>query len=99
MGKRRSIWNAKKMVVNFNFKEWRQDFAAYVQEKKYWHETRVTRAKVLDNKFYNKSIKNFEVFNRYGGSVKVSFKNKNEIIDSNEQELINQYLEERRVVL
>ena len=97
--KYRNVWEAKKMIINFNFKEWRQDFASYVQENKYWREVGVTRARALDGNFYNKGIKKFEVFNRYGGSVKVSFKNENEIIGSNEQELIKRYLDERRVIL
>lgn len=29
-----SNWDAKRLVVSFNQKQWRQDFAAFVREKK-----------------------------------------------------------------
>ena len=100
MGRKyRNIWNAKKMTINFNLKEWRQDLAAYVREKKYWYDVRVTKARSYDENFYNKGIKTFEIFNVYGGNIKVAFKDENKIIDSSDEELIKKYLEDRRTVL
>ena len=68
-----SNWDAKRLVVSFNQKQWRQDFAAFVREKKFWSMARVTRSKAISNNPLDRGIKSFEVYDRYGGSVKVTY--------------------------
>lgn len=63
-----SNWDAKRLVVSFNQKQWRQDFAAFVREKKFWSITRVTRSRAISNNPLDRGIKSFEVYDRYGGS-------------------------------
>lgn len=90
-----SNWDDKRLVVSFNQKQWRQDFAAFVREKKFWSMARVTRSKAISSNPLDRGIKSFEVYDRYGGSVKVTYQDDNKIIDSTDKELITKYLEER----
>ena len=90
-----SNWDAKRLVVSFNQKQWRQDFAAFVREKKFWSITRVTRSRAISNNPLDRGIKSFEVYDRYGESVIVTYQDDNKIISSTDEELIKKYLEER----
>ncbi len=91
-----STWFAEKLKVNFNLKQWRQDLAFFIREKKFWdYDTRVTRARAISNYKNDRGIKSFEVYNTYGGSVKVTYQDNNKIINSTDEELIKKYLEER----
>lgn len=90
-------WPSKKMIVNFNQKPWRQDFADYVKNKNFWDETRVTRSRLIADDLYNKKIKSFEVYNRYGGNVKVVYEEENKIITTSDEHLVKQYFEERKM--
>ncbi len=92
-----SNWNAKKLTVDFNQKQWRQDFAAYVKEKKFWDVTKVTRARIVSNNSHEKGIKYFEIFNTYGGNIVVTFLNNYQIVNSTEKELITEYLKEKGI--
>ena len=92
-----SNWNAKKLTVDFNQKQWRQDFAAYVKEKKFWDVAKVTRARIVSNNSREKRIKRFEIFNTYGGNIVVIFSNNYQIVNSNEKELITEYLKEKGI--
>ena len=92
-------WSVKELTINFNQKQWRQDFGAYVRDKLYWYGiVRVSRAKAdkgpdLYSKI--KGAKTFEVYNDVGGAVVVHFQNNNEIIGSTHEELLQQYFQER----
>lgn len=90
-----SNWDAKRLIVSFNQKQWRQDFAAFVREKKFWDITRVTRSKSISNNPLDRGIKSFEVYNQYGGSVKVTYQDDNKIINSTDDEIIRKYLQEK----
>ncbi len=90
-----SNWDAKRLIVNFNQKQWRQDFAAFVKEKKFWSIVRVTRSKTISNNPLDKGIKSFEVYDRYGGSVRVTYQDNNKIINTNDIDMIKSYLEEK----
>lgn len=90
-----SAWDAKRLVVNFSQKQWRQDFAAFVRTKKFWDFTRVTRARAVSNNPLDRGIKSFEVYNRYGGNVTVTFQDENKIVSSSNLELVEEYLSER----
>ena len=71
-----SSWNAKKLTINFNHKQWRQDLAAFIQQKKYWDHASVTRAKSVTNNVFHKGSKSFEIFNGVGSSVTIQYKKK-----------------------
>lgn len=93
-----SNWNAKKLSVNFNQKQWRQDFGAFIRTKLFWDgTTRVSRAKAISKgpNLVSKGVKQFEVYNRYGGSVKVQYQNENEILYTTHEDLVKEYSEER----
>ena len=67
-------------VVNFNQKQWRQDFAAYVQDKLGWSSSRVTKSKVIKKAYYDNSLgehitslKEFRVINGSGNEVKIQY--------------------------
>lgn len=92
-----SNWNAKKLFINFNHKQWRQDFAAYVREKLFWDRAKVTRARSISqkNSFYEKGLKQFEVYDGYGRSVNLTFKNESDIVDSSDSKLIEDYFKLR----
>lgn len=85
-------WNAKKIVVNFNQKQWRQDLAAFVQSQLNWNNVRVTRSKIVNkDKFETNPKKQFEIYSLSNSCV-VEYKNENEIISATYSELINDYL-------
>lgn len=85
-------WNIKALSINFNQKQWRQDFGAFVKEQLSWLDnTYVTRAQ----NDIDKSSKYFEVFNVNGDKVCVYFKNQKDVISSTHVELVNKYLEKR----
>ena len=72
--------NLKMSVVNFNQKQWRQDFAAYVQDKLGWTSSRVTKSKVIKKAYYDNSLgehitslKEFRVINGSGNEVKIQY--------------------------
>ncbi len=90
-------WKVKKVIINFNQKQWRQDFGAYVRDKLNWYGiVKVSKAnKVLDIDTKAKSSKTFEVYNDNGNSVVVHFQNNNEIIGSTNETLVKQYFKER----
>lgn len=90
-----SSWNAKRLVISFNQKQWRQDFASFVQEKKFWGITRVSRAKAISTNPMDRGIKIFEVYDQHGGNVSVTFRNDNEIISTSHSNLVKQYFAER----
>ena len=90
-----SNWDAQKLTINFNQKQWRQDLAAFIKEKKFWNVTRVTRARVVSDVSSEQGIKYFEVYNLCGSSIRVVYANENEIVSSDEQELVKKYIEER----
>lgn len=92
-----TTWNAKRLTVNFNHKQWRQDFAAFIKDKKFWDITRVTKAKTLSNNPLNKGTKSFRVYNQYGGQVDVTYSDDCKIINSNHLELVKEYLEKRGI--
>lgn len=93
-----SNWDVKPLLINFNQKQWRQDLGAYIRNKLFWDgTTRVSRAKSLTKgpNIITKGIKSFEIYNAYGGSVKVEFQNNNEILHTTHEALVKQYFEER----
>ena len=94
MKRYKTSWSAQKMKINFNQKQWRQDLAAFVKEKKFWGETNVTRSKIIDKK---EGIKEFNIYSGYGLDVIIKYKENNEIINCSNEELINQYLIERNM--
>ena len=95
----RSNWNVKELSVNFNQKQWRQDFGAYVRSKLFWFgDVRVSRARVEKGPSSYakiKGVKCFEVYNNVGGAVVVHFQNENEIISTTHEDLVKNYFEER----
>ena len=96
MKKYNSSWDAEKLEINFNQKQWRQDLAAFVRNKKYWFSARVSRSRTVEAKTtYNSSVKEFEVFDGYGGHIVVRYTNKNEVIYTSNEEIITMYFQER----
>jgi hypothetical protein len=94
-----SRWEAKPLIVNFNQKQWRQDFAAFIRKKLFWDSTTMvtrSKAKTKGVNLITKGIKMFEVYNGYGGSIKVEYQNENEILYTTNPDLVNKYLEERK---
>lgn len=68
------------LLVNFNKKQWRQNFAAYIKDKLNWTSARVTKSKVIEKAHYDKSLgeyitslKEFSVINETGGEVKIQY--------------------------
>lgn len=91
-----SSWNAKKLEIDFNQKQWRQDLAAFISQKEYWYRTKVSRSKTVEKKTkYNSSIREFKVFDGCGGNVQIRYTNKNEIIYTTNDELVALYFQER----
>lgn len=71
-------------VVNFNQKQWRQDFAAYVKDKLDWSSARVTKSEVIKKGYYDNSLeerlsslKEFRVINGTGGEVRIQYYHNN----------------------
>lgn len=93
-----STWKTKSLTIDFAQKQWRQDFGEFIRTKLFWDgTTRITRAKIIDEGNNLEKIKKFEVYNAYGNSVTVKFKNQNEVLYADRQELLNEYLEKRGV--
>lgn len=92
-----SNWLAKEMIVNFNEKQWRQDFASFVEKKKFWFITKVTRSKAISQRIKDKGIKWFDVYNEYGNIVRVTYKNNNTILKTTDAEIVDEYLKSRGV--
>lgn len=91
-----SSWEAEKLEINFNQKQWRQDLAAYIRNKKYWHQARVSRSKTVEARTtYNSSVKEFKVYDGYGGDIVVRYTNKNEIIYTSNEEILLMYFKSR----
>lgn len=93
-----SKWPVKKLIVNFNEKQWRQDFGEFVRQKLYWSgRTMVTRsrAKGKNVSIFSKGVKSFEVHNGYGENVIVEYQNQNQVLHTNREDLVNQYFKER----
>lgn len=86
-----STWNAQKLSINFNQKQWRQDFGAFVKEKLFWMQSRVSRAKSISNKVSDRGIKQFEVFDGYGQSILIKFYEENKVIDCTNKEILEKY--------
>ncbi len=90
-------WPTKMLEINFNQKQWRQDFGAFVRSKLFWDgRTMVTKSRAIDSKnLVSKGIKYFEVYNCYGASIEVQYQNCNEIVHTNNPELLDEYLKMR----
>lgn len=88
-------WNAKKMTVNFNQKQWRQDLAAFIQRKKYWKYAIVTRSKTVSNNVFDKGSRYFEVYDGFGNNIFVQYKDQCKVEVSNEMDLILEYLDSK----
>lgn len=98
MRKYNNNWAAKRLTINFNQKQWRQDLAAYVNDHLYWMgKVMVTRSRALEknSSIYVKGRKQFTIYNNVGGEVIVTYENENQIISTTHQELLNKYFEER----
>lgn len=90
MKKYSSTWSAKKLTVNFNHKQWRQDIADYIKEKKSWSSAFVTRSKIDDDK-----TKFFEIFNETGQNFIIKYSKECDVEYSDDDILVNEYLGER----
>lgn len=93
-----STWQVKSLAVNFNLKQWRQDIGEFIRSKKFWDgTTRVTRARTIPNNsdIVAKGVKQFKVYNAYGGEVIIQFQNNSELLYTNEIDLVNDYLKKR----
>lgn len=90
-------WDVKPLSVNFNHKQWRQDFGSFVKNKLFWGVTKVTRSKAISKgpNLITKGIKQFTIYNDIGGEVHVQYQNNNEITACNRQDLIDEYFKER----
>lgn len=89
-------WEAKRIEVNFNQKQWRQDLASFMIGKLGWFKARVSRSKVVEKKSnVNDSTREFEIYD-YNHSCKVKYRDKNRIIfDSDSydyQDVLEEYL-------
>ncbi len=81
-------WIAKKNIIDFNQKQWRQDIGYFISQRKFWHFAMVTRTKVIDKK--NK-VKKFEIYSKNGESFSIKFQGQNKIINSTDLNLVNNY--------
>lgn len=73
---------------------------AFIRSKLFWDGTTlVTRSKAKSKgpNLITKGIRTFEVYNAYGGSVKVEYQNENEVLYTTHEDLIKQYFEERNI--
>ena len=92
-----SNWKTQRLEINFNQKQWRQDFGAFIREKLFWDgKTRVSRsrAKTKGPNLITKGIKTFEIYNSYS-SVIVEYQNNNEVLYTTHEELVKEYFKER----
>ena len=85
-------WEPCKMVVNFNQKQWRQDIASFIVNKLNWYDARVSRSKKIDDSNGTKEFEIFELYSEKGQSFIIRYVNKNKIIFSTNNELVNSYL-------
>lgn len=93
MKKYNSNWLAKEMEVDFNQKQYRQDLAAYVSKSKFWYPTRVTRSRtVQQGNNSSECIKEFLIYNGVGGEIVIRYTNKNEIIYTTNEKILEEYL-------
>lgn len=93
-------YNVKHLDVNFNLKMWRQDLGDFIRKNKFWDgSTRVTKAKSIPKgpNIISKGVKTFSIYNAYGGSVDIQFQNMNELLYTNEPNLVKEYLISRGI--
>ncbi len=83
MKKYNTSWYAKPLMINFNYKQWRQDLAAFIKKKEFWDYALVTKARTVDKKMgdYPKGSKWFEIFDGHGRNLIFIFNNKQEILN------------------
>lgn len=79
---RNNRWYAETLKINFNYKEWRQDFAAFVKRKLFWDFAMVSKSRAVDLKdgVYEKGYKWFEVYDPHGRWIKIIYTNQSKII-------------------
>lgn len=79
----------KKLEIDFNQKNWRQDLAAFVKKKLNWdwRSTRVTRSKLISNE-----VKQFKIFDQYGRTIDIRYSEKNHIVYADNRALIDEYI-------
>lgn len=87
-------WVAKKIVIDFNQKQWRQDLGAFISLKKYWYFAKVTRSRIVDRL---SNVKSFEIYNQHGDSFCITYRDKNKVIDCSDKELVQKYFEEKNM--
>ena len=95
-----SKWKVTPLTVNIKQKQWRQDFRAFIRNKLFWDGTTLvtrSKAKSKEHNLATKGIKTFEVYNAYGGSVKVEYQKENEILYTSHEELLKQYFAEKNI--
>lgn len=98
---RSNTWKTEKLVINFNQKQWRQDFGEFIRQKKFWDgTTRVSKSKSIpkDSSNITKGIKQFSIYNAYGGEVIIQYQNLYEVLYTNESDLVKSYFEERKMI-
>lgn len=91
-------WIAKKLSINFNQKQWRQDLASFIHDKLFWPATRVTKTKIISGRRTANEIREFQVYNSNGINITIRYKHQNQILYSSDREVIKQYFESRRVI-
>lgn len=93
-----SNWDVKRLSVNFNQKQWRQDFGAFVRDHLFWGgAARVSRSRPVSRgiNLYTKGVRQFEIYNGVGGEVRVQYQKNNEIVCTTHEDLVKQYFLER----
>ena len=90
----RNNWESCKLIVNFNQLQWRQDLASFIASKLNWLETRVTRSKAIQS---DAMIKEFEIFTIKGDKFNIKYSNKNDIVSTSNDNLVEEYLEKRGI--
>lgn len=89
-------WKAKKIIVNFNQYQWRQDLASYIMQKLNWFDVRVSRARTIEKGTdFSNAIKEFEIYGLNIDSCIIKYQNKNVIIETTHPEILSEYLLER----
>lgn len=92
---RRIYWLPKELEVNFNYCQWRQDLAHYIQNKLFMWGARVTKSKQI-SKNDNLDIKEFQVYEKENVII-VQYANKNKIIYTNKPDLLKEYLKQKGI--
>ncbi len=87
-------WVAKKIVIDFNQKQWRQDIGAFISEKRYWFFAKVTRSKMLDRVT---NTKTFEIYNKHGVSFYITYQGQNKVVDCSDKDLVQKYFEDKNM--